>query len=312
MLPNYEQLIEKISRASGLSIEEINRKIEAKRAKLSGLISREGAAQIVSAELGINFEKEKVKINEIVSGMKKVNVVGKIIKLFPIREYEKNDKKGKVENFILADSTGNIRTVLWDTNHIALIEKAKIKEEDTVEISSAYVRNGELHLTGFSDIKLSNEKIENAITEISYQEAKLNEIKAGQRLKARAFIVQVFEPRFFEACPECNKKVTEGNCDSHGKVISNKRAIINLVLDDGAENVRAVLFNEQIEKLGIKTDEISGENFIINRAKLLGEERFFSGAVKQNELFNNLEIFVNDIEEINNEKIIEKLETQKI
>ena len=46
---------------SGLNVEEVNRKIEAKRAKLSGLISQEGAAQIVAAELGINFENEKLK-----------------------------------------------------------------------------------------------------------------------------------------------------------------------------------------------------------------------------------------------------------
>jgi ssDNA-binding replication factor A large subunit len=74
-------IIEKISKLSNISKEEIERKIEAKRAKLSGLISREGAAQVIAAELGISFDNEKLKIEELLSGMRKVNTFGKVIKV---------------------------------------------------------------------------------------------------------------------------------------------------------------------------------------------------------------------------------------
>ena len=50
-MDNYEKLLDRISRSSGLAKEEIEKKVEAKKAKLSGLISKEGAAQIVAAEL---------------------------------------------------------------------------------------------------------------------------------------------------------------------------------------------------------------------------------------------------------------------
>ena len=123
MIQNYSQLAERIAKASGRSVDEVHRLVEAKRAKLSGLISREGAAQIVASELGINFDKEKVKIGEIVEGIKKVNVIGKIIEMNPVREYKKENRQGKIGSFLLADETGNIRVVLWDTNHISLIEK---------------------------------------------------------------------------------------------------------------------------------------------------------------------------------------------
>ena len=63
MMQNYPQLIERICKTSGLSREDVERRIEAKRAKLSGLISKEGAAQIVAADLGISFDKQKIKIN---------------------------------------------------------------------------------------------------------------------------------------------------------------------------------------------------------------------------------------------------------
>ena len=55
---NYDRILMKIANSSGLGKEEVERRIEAKRAKLSGLISDEGAAQVIAAELGINFENE--------------------------------------------------------------------------------------------------------------------------------------------------------------------------------------------------------------------------------------------------------------
>ena len=88
VLGNYERVVDKIARHSGLSNEEVTRKIEAKRAKLSGLISQEGAAQIVAAELGINFENEKLKIEELLPGMRKINISGKIVSLFPVRTFK--------------------------------------------------------------------------------------------------------------------------------------------------------------------------------------------------------------------------------
>ena len=96
MIQDYVQLVERISKASGKEEGEINRLVEAKRAKLSGLISREGAAQIVAAELGISFDKAKVKINQIMEGMKKINVIGKIIQMFPVRSYQTDKRSGKI------------------------------------------------------------------------------------------------------------------------------------------------------------------------------------------------------------------------
>ena len=95
-MDNYKNLVEKIALASKLTGEEIERKVEAKRGKLSGLVSKEGAAQIVAAELGINFEKEKMKISELVQGMKRANILGRIISIQPIRSYTKNGREGKV------------------------------------------------------------------------------------------------------------------------------------------------------------------------------------------------------------------------
>jgi ribonucleotide reductase alpha subunit len=48
--------------------------------------------------------------------------------LFPVRSFTtKKGEAGKVANLILADDTSNIKVVLWDMNHISLIEKEEIR-----------------------------------------------------------------------------------------------------------------------------------------------------------------------------------------
>lgn len=312
MTSNYYQLIERIAKASGRQSDEINRLVEAKRAKLSGLISREGAAQIIAAELNVNFEKQVLKVNELVSGMKKVNIIGKIIRLFPVKAYKKESREGKIASFILADESGTVRVVLWDVNHIKLIEDGIIKQEDTIEISNASLRNAEVHLTGFSDIKLSSAKVDSVKISFDFKEKKISEFNMGESVVTRAFIVQAFEPKFFEVCPECNSKVipsADGSiCEKHGRVSPSKRVLISLVIDDGSGSVRAILFSENVEKL-LKPEELNSPDGV--KEKLLGEEIIFSGTMRQNKMFNNPELFVSNLERVDIEKVIERLENRK-
>src|SRR3989344_1711349 len=157
-MDNYTQLLGFIAENSGIAVDEIERRVQAKQAKLSGLISREGAAQVIAAELNINFDKQLIKIAHIVPGMRKINLVGKVIELFPIREYNKNGRAGRIASFTLADETSNIRTVLWDEHHIDLVAQGAISKDSVVEIANAGLRNGELHLGSFSEIKVRDKK----------------------------------------------------------------------------------------------------------------------------------------------------------
>jgi len=311
-MENYDKLVERISKSSKLSIEEIERKVEAKKAKLSGLISKEGAAQIVAAEMGINLDMERLKLSEIFQGMKRANVVGKIIEILSIREYNKNGRAGKVANLRIADDSGNARVVLWDTNHISLIEQGKIKKDDVVELANANVRNGELHLSSFSDIKLSNEQMNVVISEKVFEAGKLKDVKAGQNAKIRAIIVQAFEPRYFEVCSECKKRAFDGECKIHGKIEPVKRALLNIVLDDGSSTIRSVLFGENINKLGFTDEEIfSLEKFAEKRSYLLGEERIFYGNARNNALYNTIEFSIENLEGVDIDVLVKELEVKQ-
>ena len=139
-----------------------------------------------------------------------------------------------------------------------VVEGGVIKQEDVVEISNGSSREGEIHLSSFSDIKKSKEILNEVVSQTVVLSKKIVEVKPGQRIKTRAFIVQVFDPRYFEVCSKCGKRVLENECKEHGKVDSNKRALLNIVLDDGSETIRAVLFGEQINLLGFDNEEMEG------------------------------------------------------
>lgn len=312
VMKNYELLVDRIAKSAGLEREEVERKVEAKKAKLSGLISKEGAAQIIAAELGISFENEDLKISELMGGLRKVNVIGKIMNIFPVREFEKNDRKGKVANFILADDSGSTRVVLWDTNHIELIENEAIKVGDVVEIRNGSTRESEIHLSSFGELKKSDVVMDEVRNAPAISEVGLDEARQGMSVRARGVIVQVFQPRFYSVCPSCNKKALKNddesfNCAEHGKVEVEKRAILNFVLDDGSENMRVVMFNDQIKCLIEPKDLEDEEKAAGFRDDFLGTEIYLSGRVNRNQLFNNLEIVASDVERVDVEALISEL-----
>ncbi len=308
-MDNYAQLVERISNSSGLSADEIDRKVEAKRAKLSGLVSKEGAAQIVAAELGINFDQERLKINQLVHGMRRANVIGKIVDISPVREFSKNGRSGKVVNLLVADESSNVKTVLWDTNHIALVEEGKLKKGDVIEISNGGVRNGELHLSSFSDIRQSKEKLDEVIAQRVYPERKLKDARQGESLKVRAYVVQSFEPKYFEVNSKTGRKISEEEKARGVEVV--RRALLSVVLDDGSESIRAVIFGDELRNLGLSDEEIFDlEKFLMKKGELLGEEKFFCGNMRANQLYNTIEFNVDKIEEVDAEALVKELEAR--
>jgi replication factor A1 len=306
---NYQSVVEFISQRSELPVAEIERKIEAKQAKLSGLISKTGAAQIIAAELNISFDKQVMKISQIAVGMRKINLHGKIITLFPIREYNKNGRSGRIGSFILADETSNIRVVLWDENHIGLISNGDLFQECFVEISNATLRNGEVHLTSFSEIKPSNRIISEVVTKKPILTKNIGNFTVNDNVSTRGFIVQMFEPKFFYVCPACKKKASEsGDCVEHGKIVPEKRALLNFVLDDGTGNIRSIIFSEQLEKIMSKEDLETPELFAMKKQDFLGKEITVTGQVKRNNVYNNEEFVVASMEDIDLDNLIGELE----
>ena len=111
---------------------------------------------------------------------------------------------------------------------------------------------------------------------------------------------------------QCKKKVILNGeihtCNEHGRIVPERRALLSIILDDGTENLRAIAFSENIEKLGINTKELES-SFVIQRETLLGKELVFSGNVRQNKIFNNTEFIITDAKDLELDSLIKELET---
>ncbi|MEK6835841.1 MAG: hypothetical protein AABX55_02350 [Nanoarchaeota archaeon] len=320
----YEQIIEKIQIEKGLSGSEIELRVKKKLHDLADLISKEGAAYIVANELNVkifeDFGKKTLKINQLMPGMAALNILGKVIEIYSVHEFSNEARKGKVASLLMGDETGAIRTVFWDTNHIKEIESGNLAQDQTIKIKNAYVRenNGfrELHVGNRSSIDLNpEEKI--LQVNLNYQrnliKKSIKDLKENEFAAITGTIVQVFEPRFYDACSECGKKVINENgrqaCSMHPNSVITQLPVFNFYLDDGTDNIRLVAFRDHVSKLITNINEIKNNIALFDnvRNELLGNQYKFSGKVTKNEMFDRKEFVVNNIEELNVNEVTEEL-----
>jgi ssDNA-binding replication factor A large subunit len=334
----YNEIIEKIKEKSNINNEEIEKKVKQKMDQLSGLISKEGAAYIIANELGIKLmdTSNELKIKDICIGMRGVKTNGKIIRKFPVNEFERNGNKGRVLNLIIADETSNIRITAW---HDMVDVFENTKEGDIVKIDGGFVKENlnqkEIHLNNQTKVIINPKdvKINVELTTTNFQDSnvqqkirkKISELNENDfNIEIAGTILQAFEPKFFPTCPICNKKVNIQNneyiCSEHNKVEPKFGYVMNVVIDDGSDNIRAVFFRENVLKLINMTDEKilkykeQPTEFEDIKTKLLGETILINGKITRNQMFDRLEILVNNIGEINLDyelKNAEKIKNQE-
>lgn len=304
-----EKVKEKIKKEAHLTDNELDNRIKQKMDQLSGLISEEGACHIIANELKVTLydgTENKVKIKNIAAGMRGVEVTGKVMRKYEIKEFSTGERSGKVSSFVMGDETGMLRVTLWNDQADNL---NKINEGDIVQIKSAYVRENrgvnELHLNTNSELSINPEGV--SIGEVKEVQSQVEKVRKqikdltenDNNVEILGTIVQVFDIRFFTACPECNKRVYERegkfSCGVHGDVEPAHNYVLNLFIDDGSENIRTVLWKEQTLRLLGKTDaevlkyKDDATAFEGVKNDLLGNIVKLVGKVNKNEMFDRLE-----------------------
>lgn len=318
---DLETIISTIKK-TGLSEEEINKKIIEKQQELSNLVSKEGAAYIIAKEMGLDIfpkTKRRLEIKNVVPRIRDLKLSGRVVKIVEVRDFESKGRKGKVASIMFGDSTGTIRLSLWD-NQTEILEKLKLG--DAIETFGAYTKDDglggvEIRLGKTGGLKILEEsdlpRLEE-LTKVEGGKKKIDELKEGENAEIKAALVQLFETNvFYDVCPQCEGKVTKEEnkfkCSEHGFVEPKKAIVLSGIIDDGTGNMRAVFFRDNALKLiGMNmNDVLEKKDDFFDIVDVLGKEFIISGKIRRNKMFNRLEFIANNVREIDIENEINKV-----
>jgi ssDNA-binding replication factor A large subunit len=325
----YERIVEKIKEGTSFSEEEIRDKIDAKKEQLGGLVSKDGAAHIIANELSIKLidPGKQVKIKDIFAGMRNVNTVGKVLRIFDAKEFSRADgTTSKVGSVVIGDETGTVRVVCWGDQADII---GKLSESTIIMVQSGYSRDSnrgyrEVHLNDQSKVVVNPAGVTiTAVVEstVSSTRKSIKDLtEQDSNVDILGTIVQIFDPKFFEVCPECSKRMRKRDasweCPSHGVQAPSFSYVFNVYLDDGSENIRVVFFRDQALTLTKKNAEQMDvfrqfpEKFEDVKTDLLGEIVKITGRVKKNEFFNRIEFVAQNVElNPNPEEELKRLES---
>lgn len=247
-----DEIVGRIVSESGMGEEEVRCKIEAKQKELGGLVTPVGAAHIIANEAGVNLleglsKSNELKIENIIPGMNSVDVVGRVTRVFPTREFEKADKtKGRVASLILADETGTIRVVFWGKD-VSLLEE-KIEEGDVLRIKEGYTKeniNGEaeVHLGVRARAIINPKDVDREEIPLpEHMKKKIAELGEGMAsVDVLCRVLRMYEVREFE-----REDKTKGK-------------VVNLFVGDETGGARLVLWGEDVgmvEKGQVKEGDV--------------------------------------------------------
>ena len=316
------EMLARIKEKTGVSEDELTAKIEAKCTQLAGLISKEGAAHIIANELGVKLFEGGGKIKNMLPGMRNAEVLGRVTQIYEVRNFQRADGgSGKVGSFLMGDDTGVIRIVCWGSQADTV---KQLTDGQALKITGGMVRENqrgykEIHLNESSKINLSPTETVPEVKVIKPQRKTLKELEeSDEQVEVLGTVVQVFDPKFFEVCPQCNSRLKEVEgqwmCKEHNAAVPDYSYLVNVFLDDGTENMRVVLFRNQAERLLNKSKEqmvgyrVNPETFEPMKTELLGEQFRFIGRAKKSTFFDRLEFIANQVYKAQVEEELAKLQ----
>jgi len=235
-------------------VEEFNGKIQLKKGFRGGMELKEKKEM---------EKEEQKKINELTDGEINVFVLARVLREFPLKEFESKGKKGMLKRIELIDDTGIINLVLWNENALK-----EIKEGTALELKGVNSRKGlnglELHSNSNTEIT-ENKEIEGleGLCEKVFPLIEINKVVEGKRFMVKGTIKELNKTKLlFNVCPECGKSIKEEErkffCDSCGQILKpKKRFVVSFELEDETGEMKTMVYGKKAEKIiEQKKDEI--------------------------------------------------------
>lgn len=212
--------------------QQLSKQVGARIEKFAGLLTEEGALEMVARENGIPIPEKKKEVVfqgfEAAEAGKELNFVARVTHVFAPKAFERNGRKGKVCNVQLADEKGVVAAlVLWNRD-CGLADKFERGQEIEVENASVKSKNPlEFHATLVTQLKARPQEQKQASKKIA-------ELKEGEEADFFGRVLDVGEVKEFG---RVNRKT---GAQEKGKVA-------RLTLADGSGRIVVALWDENAE-----------------------------------------------------------------
>ena len=209
----YQKLLD-----SGFSEAELEKQVKKKAEEFGGFMSEQGILFVIAREKGVRlnspdiasqlydeFEEEfdyddfTIDISEVNEGMTNIVLLGKIINVFPFREFTRKDgSMGAVGSFSLADSTETVKIVLWD-DHAKAAKNEYFRVNELVRVIGGYSKVGksgdlEVHLGRKGKLVLSpkdlSQRTKDKLESINIDQDREKSYKTVPKESLKEFILQ--------------------------------------------------------------------------------------------------------------------------
>ncbi|MFX1411593.1 MAG: OB-fold nucleic acid binding domain-containing protein [Promethearchaeota archaeon] len=192
---NIEDIYQALLNA-GIDEQEIERQVKEKFNDYQGFMSKQAililiakehgltvhgssveAAIYQEVENGIDYNDFIIPISKIIENMNNIVITGRIVKKFNKKEFLKKDGSlGMVGSFIIADSSGQIKIVVWN-EQAEIMDNEYFNEGQVIQVIGGYSKKGlkeefEVHLSKKGRIVLSPKSIDsiNLLENLKHQE----------------------------------------------------------------------------------------------------------------------------------------------
>lgn len=194
----------------------------------------------------ITMEASECKIGDITGSMGNVTVTGRILSTEE-RDVTVRGEPKIVYAGVIADDTGKIQYSAW--------EDFDLKEGETVCVKNGYIRTWrgvpQLNIGDRGEVSRVDDTFESVHEGIVTKS--IGDILwtgGGLDINIVGAVVDVRRGSgLIERCPECNRSIFNGECQSHGKVEPVMDLRLKLTVDDGTGAISAIVNRELTEKL---------------------------------------------------------------
>jgi len=261
-MDDVEKITQRLTKETGLTSEDIQKKVSKRKEKTHGLLSDYGALYAIAKEHGVDLNGNTANVTPIkdVKPSNSVSIYGRVKAVYSAKEFRRKDNTvGRFASVVIVDGTGDIRVVLWD-NNTDIIKSLRVG--DALFVRNGYVKDNrgvvEVHAGSLSALTV-NPPFASTLPDVDENLIKVEGIREGvQSLNLRC--------RVGSYSPKTTFQRSDGSSGSRASFIA----------EDETGKIRVVLWDQCADTPLVVGEFVNLENAYVRRG-LSGELEVHAG-----------------------------------